>query len=424
MGKTIIEKILSSHAAASLNAGDIGSCSVDYCFSHDAAIHGILDTLAHYKPLPKKISQYAMTIDHSSPSPHVQASKIHVLMREFSRKYGSTLFDIGCGISHHVVLEKGLIYPGALIVGADFYTSTVGVVGAAGFGVGPTDFVETLVTGKKSFKVPSTYKIVINGKVPRGVFSKDVILHIIQKIGHCGDRGFVIEFGGSVVDAFSFDARCTLTNMAADLGAESGLISPDQKTFLFLSQHGVKKCKPIFSDSDCRYKQVIDFDVSRLSPYIAKPHSVVNGVPIEECIKTDIKINQAFLGSCANGRLDDLAVAAMILKGKKIHLDVKLLVAPASQEIFLAALKKGIIRTFLDAGAIMLSPGCGPCAGFHQGVPADGEVVISTANRNFKGRMGNPNSFIYLASPATVAASAIKGKITDPRIFIPKRRSE
>lgn len=219
-----------------------------------------------------------------------------------------------------------------------------------------------------------------------------------------------------MIDKLSIDARATITNMSVELGAKCGIIAPDEKVFRFLDRIGVKRYKPVYADEGCYYEKIIEIDVSRLTPYVALPHRVDQGVAVEEVEGKEI--NQAYIGTCTNGRWEDLEIAGKILKGKKVAKGVKLLVAPASYQIFLTALKKGIIRVFLEAGAIILPPGCGPCVGTHQGVPADGEVVISTANRNFKGRMGNPNSFIYLASPATVAASALRGKITDPRRYL------
>jgi 3-isopropylmalate/(R)-2-methylmalate dehydratase large subunit len=415
-GKTIIEKIMSSHAKASLRAGDVGICVVDFCFSQDGTTSLVLDGLTQFKGAIKKPKKYAVFIDHSSPSPSIGVSKVHSKMRRFTQKSRSRLFDVGCGISHQLVVEEGFAYPGALILGADSHTSTAGAVGAAAFGVGSTDLAVTLATGKNWFKVPQTYKIVIRGKLPKGVYSKDVILHIIHKLGSAGATYKAVEFEGEVIDKLSLDALFTITNMTIEFGAKCGLIAPSKRVFSYLSKVGVKKYKPVYSDKDCVYEKVIEVDVSKLSPYVAKPHCVDNGASVEEVKGT--KIHQAFLGTCTNGRLEDLEIAAKILKGRKVHPEVKLLIAAASQRIFLAALQKGIIRTLIESGGIILPPGCGPCVGTHQGVPAEGEVVISTANRNFKGRMGNPLSFIYLASPATVAASAIKGKIVDPRPYI------
>jgi len=415
MGKTIVEKILSFHAHKSLKASDVGICRVDFCFSQDGTTSLVLDGLKKFKNL-KNVKKYAFFCDHSSPSSNIGVSKVHSRMREFFRKNKNLFFDVGCGISHQLIIEEGFAYPGRLIMGADSHTSTCGALGCVGLGVGSTDLSVTIATGKNWFRVPSAFKIIVKGKVPRGVFSKDIILYIIKKFTSKGATYKAIEFEGEVIKSLSLDARFTITNMTIEFGAKCGIIAPDKKVFSYLKKIGVKRYKVFYADKDAKYEKIIEFDISKLSPFVAKPHQVDNGVTVEEVEGT--KINEAFLGTCTNGRLEDLEIAAKILKGKKIHPEVKFLVAPASRKIFLSALKKGLIRAFLEAGAIVLPPGCGPCVGTHQGVPADSEVVISTANRNFKGRMGNLNSFIYLASPATVTASAIEGKITDPRKFI------
>jgi 3-isopropylmalate/(R)-2-methylmalate dehydratase large subunit len=414
---TIVEKILSFHASRPLRALDIGICKVDFCFSQDGTTSLVLDGLEKFKNF-KNIKKYAFFCDHSSPSPNIGVSKVHSRMREFFRKNKNLFFDVGCGISHQLIIEEGFAYPGRLILGADSHTSTCGALGCVGLGVGSTDLAVAVATGKNWFKVPQTFKIIIKGKIPKAVFSKDIILYIIKKLTSKGATYKAIEFEGEVIKNLSLDARFTITNMTIEFGAKCGIIAPDKKVFSYLKKIGVKKYKVFYADKDANYEKIIEFDITKLSPFVAKPHQVDNGVPVEEV--EGVKINEAFLGTCTNGRLEDLKIAAEILKGRKINPDVKFLVAPASKRIFLSALKKGLIRVFLEAGAIILPPGCGPCVGTHQGIPADGEVVISTANRNFKGRMGNPNSLIYLASPATVVASAIKGKITDPRKFINK----
>jgi len=416
MDKTIIEKILSSHSNSSLKAQDVGICRVDFCFSQDGTTSLVLDAIAESKGKLCKPKKYAMFIDHSSPSPSIGVSRIHSGMRKFSKKNKNLFFDVGCGISHQLVIEEGFSRPGALILGADSHTSTAGALGAAAFGVGSTDLAVAITTGKNWFKVPETYKIIIKGKIPKGVYSKDIILYIINDLGANGATYKSVELSGEVIDKLSLDARFTITNMTIEFGAKCGLIAPDKKVLNFLKKQGAKKIKPVYSDENCNYEKVIEYDISKLSPRIAKPHSVDNGCSVEEI--EGKKINQAFLGTCTNGRLEDLEIGAKVIKGRKVDKDIKLLVAPASRDIFLAALKKGIIKTFIEAGAIILPVGCGPCVGTHQGVLGDGEVAISTANRNFKGRMGNPKSFIYLASPATVVASAIKGKITDPRRYL------
>jgi len=416
MAKTIIEKILSSHSNSSLKAGDVGICKVDFCFSQDGTTSLVLDSINKSKSKVLAPKKYAMFIDHSSPSPSLGVSRVHSGMRHFSKKNKNLFFDVGCGISHQLVIEEGFVYPGALILGADSHTSTAGALGAAAFGVGSTDLAVAITTGKNWFKVPETQKIIIKGKMPKGVYSKDVILHIINDLGANGATYKSVEFSGEVINKLSLDARFTITNMTIEFGAKCGLIAPDARVMAFFQSQGLKRIKPIQPDKNCSYEKVIEYDISKLSPQVAKPHNVDNGSSVEGLEGT--KINQAFLGTCTNGRLEDLEIGAKVIAGRKVDKDTKLLVAPASRDIFLRALQKGIIKTFIEAGAIILPVGCGPCVGTHQGVPADEEVTISTANRNFKGRMGNAKSFIYLASPATVIASAINGKITDPRRYL------
>lgn len=416
MGKTAAEKIFSSHAGKSLKSNDVAVCKVDFCFSQDGTSSLVIDALGKFSGSIKSPKRYAQFIDHSAPAPNVGVAKVHAQMRKFSSENHNLLFDVECGISHQLVIEEGFAYPGVLILGADSHTSTCGTLGAIGAGVGSTDLAVVLVTGKNWFKVPSTYKIVINGELPRGVFSKDVILYIIHKLTANGATYKCVEFSGGTIDKFSLESRLTITNMSIEFGAKCGFIAPDKKVFNYLKKIGVKKYKPVYSDSDCIYEKVVEIDISGLSPYVARPHTVDNGVPVEKIEGT--LINQAYIGTCTNGRLEDLKIAAKILNGKKIHPEIKLFVAPASKRIFYSALKQGVIKILVEAGAIILPCGCGPCVGTHQGVPADDEVTISTANRNFKGRMGNPKSFIFLASPATVAASSIAGKITDPRKYL------
>ncbi len=413
MAQTIVEKIFSNHAKKKLQAGDVAVCEVDFCFSQDGTSSLVLDSLRKSKRSILKPKRFAMFIDHSSPSPNLGVSQVHSSMREFQQRNKSLLYDVGCGISHQLIIEEGFAIPGKLILGADSHTSTAGALGTLAMGVGSTDLAVTLSTGKNWFKVPQTYKIIIKGKIPFGVYSKDIILYIIHKLGSNGATYKSVEFSGEVVDKLSMDARFTITNMTIEFGAKCGLMNVDQKCENYLKKIGVNKYKKNFPDKNCNYEKIIEIDVTNLSPYLACPHNVDNGAPVEKMEGTEI--DQAFLGTCTNGRIEDLKIAAEMLAGNKVHPRVKFLVAPASRNIFQEALKKGYIHKFSEAGGIVLPIGCGPCVGTHQGVLADGEVAISTANRNFKGRMGNPKAFIYLGSPATVVASAIKGKICDPR---------
>lgn len=413
MGYTLIEKILSAHAGRKHKAGDVAVCAVDFCFSQDGTTSLVLDALAKIGAVSLKAGRsYAMVIDHSAPSPNLGVSAVHGRMRTFTRVHRNILYDAGWGVSHQLMIEEGHTLPGRLILGADSHTSTCGALGCAAFGVGSTDLAVALYTGKNWFKVPPTIKIVVKGKIPRGVFSKDIILHIIGRFTAHGATYKAVEFAGETIGQLSLDERFTITNMTIEFGAKVGFMNPDKKALDFFKKIR-KRVKPVFPDRNARYERIVEFDISKLAPQIARPHAVDNVCGVEKV--AGLRVQQGYIGTCTNGRLSDLAAAAGILAKRSVHKDTRLFICPASRRILHAALKKGYIKTFLDAGAVVLSPGCGPCVGTHQGVPADGEVVLSTANRNFKGRMGNPNAFIYLASPATVAYSCTKGKVADVR---------
>jgi len=303
--------------------------------------------------------------------------------------------------------------PGDLMVGCDSHTCTYGAVNVFSTGVGSTDGAAAMASGKLWFKVPDTLKVTYNGELQPGVFSKDLILALAGRIGADGATYMALEFHGPVIDTLSVDARMTISNMAIEVGAKAGLMKADEKTLAWYEGRGDRVPAPVDPDADAVYAQEIVFDASAIGPQVAKPHAVDNVSPIEEVVGTPIV--QGFIGTCTNGRLEDLKIAADILRGRKVHPDVRLIVAPASKQILLDAIAAGYIQDLVEAGAVLVTPGCGPCVGTHNGVPSDGENVISTANRNFKGRMGNSNAFIYLGSPATVAASVIEGVITDPR---------
>lgn len=414
MGKTIAEKILSNHAGKPLRAGDVAVCDVDFCFAQDGTSSVMIDSFKELgvgKVFDR--NKFCMVIDHSSPSPSIGVSEIHKKMRGFARTMELGVYDVGCGVCHQVIPQNGHITCGDLVLGADSHTCTYGAINIFSTGVGSTDLAIALASGKTWLKVPETIKIVVKGKLPKGVYSKDIILNIAKHIGSDGATYKAIEFYGPAISDLSVDARFTITNMAVEIGAKAGMMEADKKVIKWVSERTKKTPVPVKADIDAKYCMVREYDISNLAPQIAKPHSVDNVCDVGEA--GDVKVDVAYLGTCTNGRFEDLEIASKILKGAKVHPDVKFIIAPASKEIYLEAAKKGLVDIFVDAGAIIVAPGCGPCVGTHNGVLADGEVAISTANRNFKGRMGNPNAFIYLASPATVAASAISGKITDPR---------
>ena len=423
-GKTITEKIFSAHCNKNVRAKDVAICNVDFCFGQDGTSGLIIDSFKKLEA--KKVfnkNKFCMVIDHSAPSPNIGVSEVHKKMRNFAKDHDLKVFEIGCGVCHQVIPEAGFVWPGDLVIGADSHTCTYGALGVFSTGMGSTDLAIALASGKNWFKVPETVKIVLKGKPKKGVYSKDVILYIIGDLGagYCTYR--TVEFSGDYIKGLTMDARFTISNMAIEMGAKAGIMEPDEVTIKYfrsinprLSKESCKNILKLKSDKDATYSEVIEYDVSKIIPQVARPHTVDNVLPISKIKK--VKIDEAFLGTCTNGRLEDLRIASSILKKKNVHKDVKMIVAPSSKDIFQEAIKKGIISDFIKAGACVVAPGCGPCVGTHNGVLSKGENAISTANRNFKGRMGNPEAFIYLASPATVAASAIEGKIVDPRKYL------
>jgi len=414
--RTIAEKILSAHAQKELRAGEIAICEVDFCLGQDGTSSLIIENfekLGTGKVLNP--SQFTMCIDHSAPSPNIGVSAIHKLMRDFAEKHSVKISDIGQGICHQLMLESGSITCGDLVVGADSHTCTYGALNIFSTGVGSTDLAISIASGKNWFRVPETIKIVVNGKLPVGVYSKDVALRIIKTITSKGANYKALEFYGDAIGRMSLDARFTIANMSVEMGAKCGIFEADKKVLDWVARRSKRKPRPVTSDEGASYENVKEYHVGSMAPQVAMPHEVDNVVSIGEVEGTHI--DEVFIGTCTNGRLEDLGIAASILKNKKVHPETRLMIAPASREVFLNAIKKGYVETFIDAGAALVAPGCGPCVGTHNGVLADGENAISTANRNFKGRMGNPNANIFLASPATCAASALEGKISDPRAF-------
>lgn len=417
MGKTIAEKILSRKSGQDARANDIVLADLDFVMGQDGtsplAIKAFEEMAGKETFDPSRV---AMVIDHSAPSPLEGVSKLHAQMREYARRYGIILYDIGEGVCHQLMPEKGHVVPGSLVIGADSHTCTYGAINAFSTGVGSTDLAAGMMSGKLWFKVPETIKFVIHGQLPAGVYSKDLILYLIGDITADGATYMAAEYTGEAIRALSVEARFTISNMAIEMGAKAGLMDADEKTMEWVKRHTSQPFEPVQADPDAEYYMVKEYDVSALEPQVARPHTVDNVVPVSQVAGTPIQ--QGVIGTCTNGRLEDLRIAARILKGRKVHPDTRLIVAPASRRVMLDAIQEGVLQTLIEAGAAVVTPGCGPCVGTHNGVPSDGENVISTANRNFKGRMGNNKAFIYLGSPATVAASVITGQITDPREFL------
>ena len=419
MSQTSIEKVLSAHCGKKVYAGDMAMCAIDHCFSSDANAAAVIDYIEKI-PEAKNSKKFGLFIDHASPAPTTQEASVHAKMRRFAAERNYQLCDIGCGISHQLIAESGKAYPGALLLSNDAHALTVGALGAAAFTVTSQELAAAVNTGMHKFTVPQTIRIIVKGKLPYGVYAQDIILDIIDRLKKSATQGKAIEFSGESVTALSIDARFTLANMAVNLGAACVLMPADRKTGDFLKKAGLKKITPVFSDDDCICEKCHLFDISQLVPCISTANRADNGT-MKVAQAAGKVIDQAFIGTCANGRLSDIEVAARVLKGRKVKTNVKLLVVPASRAIYLAALKKGLIKTLIQAGALILPPGCGPCMGVHQGVLADGETAISSGNANYQGAMGNHSACVYLASPATVAASALTGKITDPRKYLAKK---
>ena len=417
MGKTLAEKILSLKSHGEAGAGDVVIADVDLAFVQDTT--GPL-TIRQFKESGfqslAKPHQSIIFMDHAAPSPAQQFSNDHILLRQFARETGCRIYEVGEGICHQLVAEQ-FASPGDVIVGSDSHTVTAGALGAFATGMGSSDVAVALALGKTWFRVPESFLVEINGVFPSGVYAKDLILHLIGQIGADGATYKALEFGGEALPWITMPQRLTIANMAVEAGAKVGLFPSDKITGDFLVEHGRgDNYKLLYPDADAKYERVIPVNLDQLEPMLSLPHTVDNVRPVTQV--KGVKIQQSFLGTCTNGRIEDLAVAAEVLKGKKRHPGTRLLIAPASKQVLIGAIEKGYIRSLLEAGAIILPPGCAACLGLHQGVLGDGEVCVSTANRNFKGRMGNPEAVIYLASPATAAASAVRGEITDPREFI------
>jgi 3-isopropylmalate/(R)-2-methylmalate dehydratase large subunit len=415
MGYTFAEKILARKAGLeSVVPGQIVTVRPDKLLTHDntSAISNQFRKIGVDKVADPDVN--VIILDHVTPAANETYATSHKVTREFVKEQGITAFyDIGEGICHQVLPEKGHAWPGALIVGSDSHTPTHGAFGAFSAGIGRTEAAAVMATGEIWLRVPASIRFIVIGKFPENVSAKDLVLHIIGDVGADGATYCSVEFAGETIEDMSVAGRMVLTNMAAEMGAKNSVVEPDEKTRTWLTGRVKNGYEEIVADHDAVYQRVIEYDVTDLAPQIAKPHTVDNVVPVSEVLGKPI--NQALVGTCTNGRLEDLAAAADILRGKHIASGVRMLVLPASREVLLAAMERGIASDLVAAGATLLNPGCGPCLGAHEGCMAPEEVTISTANRNFKGRMGSKEAFIYLASPATVAASALRGVISDPR---------
>lgn len=410
MGQTLAEKIISEHAGKKVKAGELVIANVDVTAVQDGT--GPL-TVQEFKKLGKtKLNNPERTIlfiDHASPSPRKELSNTHTVLRNFSKEYGAILSDVGAGVCHQRLIES-FVNPCEILVGADSHTCTSGALGAFATGMGSTDIAVAMALGKTWLKVPATFKIEVNGKFKDGICSKDLMLHIIGLIGADGATYKALEFCGDTIDNMTMSERFTLANMAVEAGAKAGLFVADEKTKEFLAEHGrLDKFRSLKPDADAIYERIIKINAGDIKHTVSCPHTVDNTKTVEEL--SNIKVNQVFVGTCTNGRIEDLRIVAQILKNKKVNHDVRMLICPASKEIYLKALDEGLITTFVEANATILPPGCGPCVGVHAGTLADGEVCLATQNRNFRGRMGNVEGQIYLASPYVAAYTALRGHI-------------
>lgn len=414
-GRTISQKILARNSSKrAVSPGEIVEASVDLAMSHDNA----LLVSKKFKEIGvSRIwdpSRVVIPFDHRAPAPTIEVADGHAQVRQFIRQAGiKNFYDVGVGICHQVLPEKGHVKPGMLIVGTDSHTTTYGAFGAFATGIGATEMAGVWATGRLWFRVPETFKFTIRGPLPRHVYAKDLILHVIgqQTLAGCDYRA--VEFYGSAIDALTADARMTIANLSMEMGAKVGLLPVDDAALAYLTNHAEGPFEPVVSDEDAVYEKEFDLDARHLEPQVACPHSVDNVKPITEVEGTPI--DQVFIGTCTNGRYEDLQQAADVLRGERVHASTRLLVIPASRDVFLDCVKDGVIQTLTEAGATVESPGCGPCLGAHQGVLASGERCFSTTNRNFRGRMGHIDSQVFLGSPAAAAAAALYGEITDPR---------
>ncbi|MHB8909863.1 MAG: 3-isopropylmalate dehydratase large subunit [Syntrophales bacterium] len=412
---TLSEKILAAHSGRKeVSPGEFVNVAVDLVFAQEQMTPLVVDAFRKLKARRVFDPQKVLFInDHSCPNMDIDAAEQAKIQRSFAKEQGTLYLGVGRGgIEHVVIPEEGLALPGQVIVGADSHTVTSGALGAFATGLGSTDIAVAMATGEVWMKVPPTIRFVYHGKLPKWVGGKDLILYTIGDIGVDGALYSTMEFTGEAIDELGMDGRFTMANMSVEAGAKNGIFPVDAKTIEYLRQHGNKSFTPHDSDENARYAKVIEYDVSKIEPQVALPSIPSNVKPVSQA--GTVKLDQVMIGACTNGRLSDLRVAAGILKGRSVHPDLRCIVIPGSQRVYLKALEEGLLATFVKAGAAVSTPTCGPCAGLHMGVLAAGERGLSTSNRNFVGRMGSPKSEVYLASPAVAAASAVLGRIASP----------
>ncbi|MBD3370684.1 homoaconitate hydratase family protein [Candidatus Fermentibacteria bacterium] len=414
MGKTLSEKIISSHCGKEVTPGELVIANIDGALVQDGTGPLSVEELRKANMVMAAVpDRTVLFLDHASPSPRKELSNAHIILRNFARETGVILSEIGDGVCHQRIVED-YARPGDLIVGADSHTVTAGALGAFATGMGSSDVGFAMALGKVWLKIPEAFRVELTGSLSEAVYSKDVILHLIGSITADGATYNALEFTGPGATALSMSDRMTISNMAVEAGAKVGLFESDDSTREYLEEMSRgQDWKRMAPDPDASYQRTIELDLGTVEPTVSCPHTVDNTSPASEL--GEVEIDQAVVGTCTNGRIEDLRVAASLLRRRKVSDQVRLLVVPASRRVYLEALREGLLETFVESNGTVLPPGCGPCVGVHQGVLGDGETCISTQNRNFHGRMGNPKGSIYLGSPATVAASALTGRITDPR---------
>ena len=415
-GSTMIEKILAAHAGLEkVTAGELVNAKVDLALGNDITAPVAIKEFGRFGLDrvfdPDKI---VLVPDHFTPNKDIAAAEQAMVLRRFAKQYKiKHYYEVGrMGIEHALLPEQGLVGPGMVIIGADSHTCTYGALGAFATGVGSTDLAAAMAIGEAWFKVPLTLRFEYQGELPEWVSGKDLILYTIGQIGVEGARYRAMEFAGSAIEKLSMDGRLTMANMAIEAGGKCGYVQPDQVTFDYLEGRFTRPYTPVYSDKNATYEKVFQYDVSKMEPQIAFPPSPDNVKPVSEA--GGVKINQVVIGSCTNGRIEDLRVAASVICGRKVHPAVRLLVIPATQQIYRQAMDEGLLATFIDAEAAVSTPTCGPCLGGHMGILARGEKALATTNRNFVGRMGHPESEVYLCNPAVAAASAVAGEIVHP----------
>ena len=424
-GKTVAEKLLSEKAGEDARAGDYVEAAIDVAMAHDITGPLAFDTFDAVTGDDADLfapERTIFTIDHHAPADGVEAANNHNAVREFAAAHGAHQFDVGDGICHSILVEEGFVGPGDLVIGADSHSTTYGGLGAFGTGVGSTDLGTALATGDLWFRVPETIRFEVNGDLSDGVYAKDLILKFIGDVGFDGCTYKAAEYTGSAVESLPIHERLVLSNMAIEMGGKTGIVQPDERTVSYLKRQTDREHQldeTLYSDENAEYDAVYTYSASEIAPQVSKPSNPENAVDVDAVEGTEI--DQLFVGTCTNGRYEDIKLVADVLEGETIAPNVRMVVVPASGRVYREMLNTGVFETLTNAGAVVQSAGCGPCAGYHQGVLGDGDVCLATANRNFPGREGSMNSQVYLASPATVAASALYGEITDPRRLTTKR---